>query len=130
MYSNFFAIGRLTRNIEIISTSSGKQIGKITVAVDNGYGENKKTEFFNGICFGKTAELIEEYTSKGDLIMIEGTPQINKWEDKNGNKRRDFEVVINLVKFLQRKNKNNNEFDGEIIEENLAAPEEDPFGEI
>ncbi|MGM0609219.1 MAG: single-stranded DNA-binding protein [Candidatus Muiribacteriota bacterium] len=129
MYSKFFAIGRLTRDIEIMTTSTGKQLGKITIATDNGYGDNKKTEFFNGICFGKTAELLDKYTSKGDLIMVEGTPQINKWEDKNGNKRRDFEVVINTVKFLQTKDKKD-EFNGEIIEEDLKTPDEDPFGEI
>jgi single-strand DNA-binding protein len=125
MYSKFFAIGRLTRNIDIATTTTGKKIGKVTIAVDNGYGQNKKAEFFNGICFGKTAELLDKYTSKGDLIMVEGTPQINKWEDKNGNKRRDFEVLINMVKFLQTKPKD--EFDGEIIEADLETPDEDPF---
>lgn len=128
MYSKFFAIGRLTRNIDIATTTTGKKIGKVTIAVDNGYGRNKKTEFFNGICFGKTAELLDKYTSKGDLIMVEGTPQINKWEDKNGNKRRDFEVLINMVKFLQTKPKD--EFDCEIIEADLETPDEDPFGDI
>jgi single-strand DNA-binding protein len=128
MYSKFFAIGRLTRNIDIATTTTGKKIGKVTIAVDNGYGNYKKTDFFNGICFNKLVDVMDKFTSKGDLIMIEGTPQINQWEDKNGNRRKDFEVVINTVKFLQKKQKD--EFDGEIIEENLAAPEEDPFGEI
>jgi len=128
MYSKFFAIGRLTRNIDIATTTTGKKIGKVTIAVDNGYGGNKKTEFFNGICFGKTVELLDKYTSKGDLIMVEGTPQINKWEDKNGNKRRDFEVLINMVKFLQTKPKD--EFNGEIIEADSETPDEDPFGDI
>jgi single-strand DNA-binding protein len=128
MYSKFFAIGRLTRNIDIATTTTGKQIGKVTIAVDNGYGNYKKTDFFNGICFNKLVDVMDKFTSKGDLIMVEGTPQINKWEDKNGNKRRDFEVVINMVKFLQTKPKD--EFNGEIIEADLETPDEDPFGDI
>lgn len=129
MYSKIIAIGRLTRDIEIFTTSTGKEIGKFSIAVDNGYGGNKKTEFFNGIAFGKLVELMDKYTGKGDLIMIEGTPQINKWEDKNGSKHRDFEILANTVKFLQTKQKND-KFDGEIIEPDLDSPDEDPFGDL
>ena len=102
--------GRLVRDPEVNYTDSGKVWGRISVAVDRPYQkggkENKKTDFFNCVVFGKTAEFIGNYFSKGMRILLEGSVQFNDYTDKNGQKRRSTEVVVSQVEFATDKNSN------------------------
>ena len=60
-YINVTVVGNLGKDPEIRSTPSGKRVASFSIAVDQGYGENKKTEWVNVICWEKLAELSEKY---------------------------------------------------------------------
>ena len=94
--------GRLTRNIEVYN-SEKTTVGNFTLANDTGYGDKKKTNFFKCVCFGKTVEVMEKYTSQGSKIIICGELQEDNYTDKNGNKRKDVKIIVNEVEFLEKK---------------------------
>lgn len=95
--------GRLTSAPETRETSSGASVANFSLAVDRGFGDDKKTDFIPCVAFGKTAETIIKYVVKGTLILVSGTLQTKSWEDKEGNKRKDFEVVVTEFSFCETK---------------------------
>ena len=95
--------GRTTANIETRETSSGASVANFTLAIDRGFGDDKKTDFIPCVAFGKTAETIIKYVTKGTLILISGSLQTKSWEDKEGNKRTGFEVVTQEFAFCETK---------------------------
>lgn len=94
--------GRLTKDIELKHTSSGKEYAIVCVAVQRSY-KNKdgeyETDFFDVFFSGKQAETIEKYFQKGDAILIEGSIQQKRFTDKQGNKRSTYNIVANKFHF-------------------------------
>lgn len=90
-----FFLGRTTKDIEIGATPNGKTYGKFSIAVDSGFGDNKKTNFFNMTVWGKTAENMGRYVPKGTKIFLECEPQQNTYTNKEGQKVNtvDFRVI-------------------------------------
>ena len=94
-------IGRLGKDPEMayVGKDGDKARTKVSVAVDRPYpGEG--TDWFNVVCFGKTAEFVNQYGAKGRRVLIEGVMQNNRWEDQEGNTRDWWEVVAKDVQFL------------------------------
>ena len=78
-------IGRLTKDPEVRYTASTQMaVANFTVAVDDGFGEKKRTNFIPVVVFGKTAESCEKFTGKGLRIAVEGKIQTGSYEDKEG----------------------------------------------
>ena len=75
-------VGRLGQDPETKTSSNGKTFTKFSLATNDGYGENKKTNWHSCVAFGKSAEVIDKYVSKGNEIAISGTLDYNKHEDK------------------------------------------------
>lgn len=101
MNNNFIIVGRITKDLELKSTSNGKSILKVNIAVQNGKDD---TTFIETTIFGKMAETTSQYCRKGDLIGVAGIIKNHNWEDKNGNKHYDYTFLANKVTFLQTKN--------------------------
>lgn len=75
------------------------------------YRDKENTDFFNFIAFKKTAKYIGENIKKGEKVLIEGSLQINKWQDKNGNNRYSNEVIVHKIEKLSfdtKEKKDNN----------------------
>lgn len=115
--NNVSLLGRLTREPELKYTQSGTAVTRITIAVDRGLSKEKRqaaqannqptADFINCIGWGKTAELISNYFSKGNQIGIIGRIQTGSYE-KNGQMVYTTDVVINSVSFVESRNANNN----------------------
>lgn len=90
--------GRLTADPELRRTQSGKSVCSFTVAVDRETKE-KETDFVSCVAWNATAEAITRYLSKGRQIIVYGRLQSRKWEDKQGNKRTEWAVVLNGFDF-------------------------------
>ena len=90
--------GRLTKAPELKQTNSGKSVCGFTIAVDRNR-DREKTDFINIVSWGKTAEFINQWFGKGDLITIVGRIEVRNYEDKNGNKRRSWEVQCESIDF-------------------------------
>lgn len=103
MLNKVILMGRLTKDPELRTTNNGKNVTTFTIAVDTGYGEDKKTDFINCVAWNKTAEFINKYFSKGQMIIVLGRISTRNYEDKNGDKKYITEVIANEVQFGESK---------------------------
>lgn len=99
--------GRLARDPELRRTNSGKAVTSFTLACDRDFknqqtGE-KEVDFIECVAWGGTAEMVEKYFKKGQMAAVTGRLQIRAWEDKNGQKRRTAEILVNSVYFCGSK---------------------------
>ncbi len=101
-YNKVILMGRLTKEPEIKQTQAGKEIARLTIAVDRRYqkqGEEKVADFFPCIAFGGTARFIGEYFGKGQMIHLSGSVQNRSWTDTEGRKHTVTEIVCEDVDF-------------------------------
>ncbi|MFA6977536.1 MAG: single-stranded DNA-binding protein [Mesotoga sp.] len=106
-YNKIILVGRLTRDPETKFISSGTQVSNFNLAVDRDYPKNSnEADFIRIVTFGKTAEFVAQYMTKGRLVLVEGSLRINKWE-KDGEKRSIAEVVASHIKFMETKAQTN-----------------------
>ena len=101
-------IGNLGNDPEIITMDSGKKLAKFSIATNESYKNTQgervtDTQWHNVIAWGKTADIIESYVTKGKEVAIEGKLTNRSWEDKEGNKRYTTEVVCNELLLLGNK---------------------------
>ena len=105
-----FLIGNLTRDPELRHTPSGTAVVNFGIAVNRNWkdqsGEKKEEVCFVDInMFGRRAEVISEYFSKGNPIFIEGRLQFQQWEARDGQKRNTLRVVGEDFQFLGKTKK-------------------------
>jgi single-strand DNA-binding protein len=105
MINKVILIGRLGRDTEMRYTGGGTPVCNFSLATDESYtdksGERqKKTEWHNIVAWGKLAEQCQNLLSKGKLAYVEGRLQTREWNDRDGNKRRTTEIVINRMRVL------------------------------
>lgn len=98
-------IGNLGNDPEIINLESGKTLAKFTIATNESYTNTKgekitDTQWHNVVAWGKTAQIIEKYVTKGKEVAIEGKLTSRSYDDKEGNKRYITEVVCNELLML------------------------------
>lgn len=93
--------GRLGRDPQTRYTTDEKAVAKFTIAVNDGYGDKRKTNWINITAFGRTAENCERYLHKGDLVCITGRINTGAYENKEGRKVYTFDVIADNVEFLQ-----------------------------
>ena len=101
--------GRTTKDIEM-RYSQGENsmaIGRFSIAIDNGYGDKKKTNFFNCTIFGKQAEAFEKYVPKGTKVLLECEANQNQYTDKNGNKVNSVDFIVKSFEFCESKSQSN-----------------------
>ena len=106
MLNRCIIMGRLTRSPELRRTQSGKAVTSVTLAVDRDFkGQNgeKETDFIDIVAWGNTAEFVCSYFSKGRMAVAEGRLQFRDWTDKDGNKRRNAEIIVSNVYFGDRR---------------------------
>lgn len=103
MLNSVILMGRLTREPELRQTDKGTLVCGFSVAVDNGYGETKKTDFINCVAWKGTAEFVSKYFTKGQMIALSGRLSTRTWDD-NGTTRYATEVSVREVDFCGGKN--------------------------
>lgn len=98
-------IGRTTKDIELRYSQNGNMaIARFSLAVDR-MSKDKGTDFIGCIAFGKTAELLEKYVSKGRKIAIQGHIQTGSYE-KDGHKVYTTDVIVDRMEFCESKQGN------------------------
>lgn len=95
--------GRTTDEAELRYTQDGLAFAGVSLAVDDGFGDKKKTYFFEFVAFGKTAENLAKMVPKGTKIAVNGRAQQNRWKDKEGKNKSKVVFVINAWEFAQSK---------------------------
>jgi single-strand DNA-binding protein len=101
-----FLMGNLTRDVELRTTPGGQSVGKFGIAVNRSWtgqdGEKREeTTFVDCDVWGKTAETMAKYLSKGRPVFIEGRLKLDQWDDKeSGQKRSKMGVVVESFQFI------------------------------
>lgn len=101
-----FLTGRWSKDIDFKVLDSGKELAKTSIAVDDGYGDNKKTYFFDVEIWGKLATVVTDHSGKGRKVLVEGRLKVESWE-KDGQTRYKTVIVAESVEFLDNKNNSN-----------------------
>ena len=103
--NNWTGIGRLTKDPEVRYTPDQMAICRFTLAIDDGYGEKKKTNYIPIVVFGKQAESCEKFLVKGRMVAVEGKIQTGSYEKQDGTKVYTTDVIANRVEFIDFGNK-------------------------
>lgn len=102
MLNKIFIMGRLTRDPELRRTQNGTAVTSFTLAVDRDFKNldgTKDTDFIDVVAWRNTSEFVSKYFSKGRMAVVEGRLQLRDWTDKDGNKRRNAEVLADNIYF-------------------------------
>ena len=133
-YNKVIIAGNLTRDAELRQTQSGTSVCNITIAVNEKQSNGEtRTTFVSCDSFGKTAENISKYFSKGKPILVEGHLRQDNYEDKNGNKQTKLKVVVEKFEFVGSRNGTNGDdttFEKSVSEQkgiNTQTEDDIPF---
>lgn len=121
--------GHLTRDPELRRTGDGKAVASFCVAVKRPYSKDK-TDFIDCVAWDKIGEFVCKYFGKGSGIAVDGFYTTRTWEDKDGNKRKNTELVASSVGFMGSKSdstgtygaSSNNEYSTVAANAPAAAP--------
>ena len=102
MLNKIILMGRLARDPELRRTGSGIAVTSFRLACDRDFksqsGE-KETDFIDVVAWRSTAEFVAKYFTKGRMAVVEGRLQIRDWQDKDGNNRTGWKLIIANVEF-------------------------------
>lgn len=103
MLNHIVIMGRLVRDPELRYTQSQTPVASFTLAVDRDFGgrdrQERQTDFIDCVAWRQTAEFVSKYFSKGSMAVVAGRLQLRDWTDKDGNKRRNAEIVVENIYF-------------------------------
>jgi single-strand DNA-binding protein len=100
--NKFQFMGRLTKDPEVRMTSNNTQVTSFTIAVNRRFADQngeRKADFFNLTSFGKLAEFVSKYYTKGQQVLVEGRIQNRTWDDQNGQKRYATDFILENAYF-------------------------------
>lgn len=125
-------IGHLGRDPEMRYTPSGRPVTTFTVATNRTWntadGErHNETEWFNVVTWGNLAEICKQYLTKSQQVYIEGRLQTRRWEDAEGVKHSNVEIVANEMMMLSDKHENGQQPPIDTSETEVSPEEEYPF---
>lgn len=105
MLNRIVLIGRLTKDVDLRFTATGKPTANFTLAVDRPYRNQqggKEADFIPVVVWNKLAEHCANYIGKGRLVAVDGRLQIRSYDGNDGQRKYITEVVAETVKFLDR----------------------------
>ena len=107
MLNSISIMGRLSYDPQLRRTASGKAVASFSVACERDF-KNQQTgekgvDFIECVAWGGTAEMVEKYFHKGQMAVATGRLQLRDWTDKNGQKRRTAEILVNSIYFCGSK---------------------------
>ena len=102
MLNKVILMGRITTDPELKHTPSNVAVCSFSLAVNRRFNRNE-TDFIDIVAWRQQAEFISKYFTKGQQMVVCGALQTRTWEDKNGNKHKSVEVVVDEVHFADSK---------------------------
>jgi single-strand DNA-binding protein len=101
-FNRITLVGNLTRDPEIRYVGSGAAVTKFTLAVNRRSKQQEETDYIDCVAWDKLAETCNTYLKKGMSCLVDGRLSIRNYDDKDGNKRKATEVVVNTMQMLDR----------------------------
>ena len=104
-YNKVLLMGNLTRDPELKRTATDMAVAQVSIAVNRRYkdktGEQREeTTYVDCEAWGRTAETMAKYLSKGRPVFVEGRLKLDQWQDKDGNNRSKLKIVIENFQFV------------------------------
>ena len=104
--NRFIGIGRVTKDIDLRTTTSGISVASFTLAVNRNYKNDKgeyEADFINCVAYKNLADIISKYVSKGNKLAVEGRLQVRNYDNKEGKKVYVTEVIVDNIDFIESK---------------------------
>ncbi len=123
MVNNVTLLGRITRDPEVKAVGNGSAVCNFTLAVNRNFKNQQgeyEADFINVVAFGNTAQRMQQYVAKGNLLAVTGRIQTRNYENNMGQRVYVTEVVANNVSFVESRNSRQNT--GAQDPYNSAAP--------
>lgn len=104
-FNKVFLMGNLTRDVEVRQLPSGGSVANIGLAVNRRFKtqdgqQREETTFVDCEAWGRTAEVMAQYLSKGRPVFIEGRLRLDQWQDKDGGNRSKLKVIVENFQFV------------------------------
>lgn len=105
-FNKVILAGNLTRNVEVTFLPSGAPVGEFGLAINRKWKPADGGDMREEVCFvdcriyGKSAETLKQYVSKGKPLLVEGRLKFDQWEAKEGGKRSKLYVIVDTFQFL------------------------------
>ena len=106
MLNKAILMGRLTRDPELRHTQSNMAVCSFSLAIDRGRKDQngeRQTDFIDCVAWGRQAEFVAQWFTKGSMSIVVGRIQSRRWQDQNGNNRTAIEVNCDEVSFGETK---------------------------
>ncbi len=144
MFNKVIMVGRLTRNVELKYLPSGSAAATIGLATSRRFKKQDGTLgeevcFIDARLFGRTAEIANQYLSKGSSVLIEGRLTYESWMDQTGKKNSRHTITVDSLQFMDKKSDNPqanamqdsmmHENSNNAYPDNHNAPSQDPFNQ-
>lgn len=131
MINNVILTGRLTKNLELRQTSTGKSMTYFNLAVNRNFKNEQgeqTADFINCVAFGKQAENMTRFLTQGSLIAIEGRISTRNFQGNDGKTVYVTEVVVGNVTFLESKKQGNTSQYGQVQNSGYSQQANNGFG--
>lgn len=102
MLNHITLAGRLVRDPELRRTQNGTAVASFTLACERDFKNesgDREVDFIDCVAWRKTAELVSGYFTKGRMAIVSGRMQIRGWTDKDGNRRKSAEILVDNIYF-------------------------------
>jgi single-strand DNA-binding protein len=107
-YNKVLIMGNLTRDPELKQTPSNQSVAQIGIAMNRKFKDKEgnmreEVTFVDCEAWGRTAEVMSQYLSKGRPVFVEGRLKLDQWQDKDGGNRSKLKVVVESFQFIDSK---------------------------
>jgi single-strand DNA-binding protein len=109
MVSRITLLGNLGKDPEMRYSKDGNAFTNFSLATKHGFGSKSKTSWWNVTSFGKTAEAVNQYATKGSLLYVEGDCVDEEYTNKEGVVVKTKKVLANTVRFVGPKKESSTE---------------------
>ena len=103
MLNKIVIMGRLVRDPDLRRTQAGTAVAAFTLAVERDFKDaatgERVADFIDCVAWRQTGEFVSRYFTKGRMAVVEGRLQLRDWVDRDGNKRRNAEVIVEQMYF-------------------------------
>lgn len=128
--NKIICIGRVTKEIELRTTTSGIEVANFTLAVNRNYKNaegNYETDFINCVAYKGLAKTISNYVKKGDRLAVDGRLQTRNYTNSEGTKVYVTEIIVENIDFIETRKKETTEPVGSVKAEeidNIPLPDD------
>ena len=105
MLNNLSILGRVTKPLELRYLQNGTAVLNFDIANSIKVKDNEVTTFLRCVCYGRSAEVINQFVSKGDRVLLQGELRQNSYQDSSGATKSYHFLQVNSFDFIESKNK-------------------------